>query len=55
MGQDEALLEGNAKRIGLWLGGIIVALGLIYYFLVHRYMKPGATPAAPGDAGRDSR
>ncbi len=43
MGQDEQLLEGNAKRIGVWLGGIVVALFLIYYFFVHRYMKAGAT------------
>lgn len=43
MGQDEALLEGNAKRIGLWLGGIVVVLGVMYYFFVHRHMK--ARPA----------
>ena len=47
MGQDQALLEGNAKRIGLWLGGILVALALVYYFLVHRYMKPAATGDGP--------
>jgi membrane protein DedA with SNARE-associated domain len=42
MGQDQALLEGNAKRIGLWMGGILLALGLIYYVFVHRYMKAGS-------------
>jgi len=47
MGQDQALLEGNAKRISLWLGGIVLALGLIYYLFVHRYMKaePAQAPA----------
>lgn len=40
MGQDERLLAGDVKQIGLWVGGILIALGLIYYFLVHRYMKP---------------
>ena len=43
MGQDQTLLEGNAKRIGLWLGGIVLVLGAIYYLFVHRYMK--AVPA----------
>ncbi len=46
MGQDEQLLEGNAKRLGLWLGGIVVALFLIYYFFVHRYMKAEAVKTA---------
>jgi len=43
MGQDQTLLEGSAKRIGLWLGGIVLVLGAIYYLFVHRYMK--AVPA----------
>lgn len=48
MGQDEQLLAGNAKRIGVWLGGIVVVLALIYYFFVHRHMKAGAAkPATP--------
>ena len=49
MGQDQALLEGSAKRIGLWLGGIVLVLGALYYFLVHRYMTAAPAPAnAPG-------
>lgn len=44
-GQDEALLLGDAKRIGLWLGGVLLALGTLYYFLVHRFMK--ADPPQP--------
>jgi membrane protein DedA with SNARE-associated domain len=39
MGQDESLLAGDVKRIGLWVGAILIALGLIYYVFVHRYMK----------------
>jgi membrane protein DedA with SNARE-associated domain len=46
MGQDQALLEGNAKRISLWLGGIVLVLGAIYYCFVHRYMKTGPAEAS---------
>ena len=52
MGQDQALLEGSAKRIGLWLGGIVLVLGALYYFLVHRYMT--AAPAKTNAPGRES-
>ncbi len=39
MGQDERLMQGELHRITIWLGGILVVLGVMYYFLVHRYMK----------------
>jgi membrane protein DedA with SNARE-associated domain len=39
MGQDEKLMKGELHRISLWLGGIMVVLGAIYYFFVHRQMK----------------
>ncbi len=45
MGQDQELLAGNVHRIGLWVGGILLALGVLYYFLVHRFMKADAKPA----------
>lgn len=51
MGQDQELLAGNAKQIGLWLGGIVVFLGGIYYCFVHRYMKP--VPAGTGANAAD--
>lgn len=38
-GQDEALLAGDLHRITLWGGGLLTALGAIYYFFVHRQMK----------------
>ncbi len=38
-GEDQQLLEGDYKRMSLWLGGIVLVLGAMYYFLVHRYMK----------------
>ena len=38
-GQDEALMKGELHRISLWLGGALVALGVIYYFFVHRHMN----------------
>jgi hypothetical protein len=39
MGQDEQLMRGELHRISIWLIGILAALGAMYYFLVHRYMK----------------
>ncbi len=39
MGQDEQLMKGEYHHIVLWVGGIMVALGGIYYFFVHRHMK----------------
>lgn len=41
-GQDEALLNGDLRRISLWGGGVLLALGAIYYFFVHRHMRRGA-------------
>ncbi|MCF7669723.1 MAG: DedA family protein [Verrucomicrobia bacterium] len=38
-GKDEQLLQGQAHRVTLWLGGGALILGAMYYFLVHRYMK----------------
>jgi membrane protein DedA with SNARE-associated domain len=39
MGQDEQLMKGELHRISLWLGGAMLVLGGLYYFLVHRQMK----------------
>ena len=39
MGQDTALMEGSLHRIATWIGGIVLALAALYYFLVHRFMK----------------
>ena len=39
MGQDEQLMRGELHRITLWVGGAVVVLGSLYYFLVHRQMK----------------
>jgi membrane protein DedA with SNARE-associated domain len=41
-GQDEKLMAGSVHRISLWLGGALLVLGVLYYFLVHRYMKPSS-------------
>jgi membrane protein DedA with SNARE-associated domain len=40
-GQDEALLNGDLRRVTLWGGGLLMALGGIYYFFVHRQMRAG--------------
>jgi membrane protein DedA with SNARE-associated domain len=46
-GQDDQLMAGEVHRIGLWGGGALLVLGLLYYFLVHRFMKGHGA-----DAGR---
>jgi membrane protein DedA with SNARE-associated domain len=38
-GQDEQLLAGSLHRISLWVGGLMLFLGALYYFFVHRYMR----------------
>jgi membrane protein DedA with SNARE-associated domain len=39
MGQDQALMEGKAHRLSLWIGGAMLVLGAMYYFFVYRHMK----------------
>jgi membrane protein DedA with SNARE-associated domain len=39
MGEDEKLMQGEAHRLSLWLGGAMLVLGAMYYFFVHRHMK----------------
>lgn len=38
-GQDEKLLAGSVHRISMWVGGLMLFLGAIYYFFVHRHMR----------------
>ena len=38
-GNDPGLLKGDMRRITLWLFGAVAVLGLLYYFLVHRFMS----------------
>ncbi len=38
-GQDEELLKGNLQRITLWAGGLMLFLGALYYWFVHRHMR----------------
>lgn len=38
-GQDQALLDGDLHRITLWVGGVLLVLGAIYYLFVHRQMR----------------
>ncbi len=37
-GQDEQLLRGELHHVTLWLGGVMLVLGGLYYFFVHRHM-----------------
>lgn len=39
MGQDETLMQGEYHRITLWLAGIVLVLGLLYYLFVHRQTR----------------
>ena len=39
VGQDEKLMKGELHRISLWLVGVALVLGGLYYFFVHRHMK----------------
>ncbi len=43
MGQDEKLMKGQLHQITIWLGGAMLVLGCMYYFLVHRHMKKQET------------
>jgi len=45
-GKDEGLMRGELQRITLWLVGGVVVLTLMYYFLVHRFMKPRPPPGS---------
>ncbi|HXQ64249.1 MAG TPA: DedA family protein [Steroidobacteraceae bacterium] len=38
-GRDQALLEGDLRHASLWLAGAVIALGFLYWLLVHRYMR----------------
>jgi membrane protein DedA with SNARE-associated domain len=38
-GKDQQLLEGSLHRISLWAGGLMLFLGALYYFFVHRHMR----------------
>jgi membrane protein DedA with SNARE-associated domain len=38
-GQDARLREGNLHQITLWVGGLMLFLGILYYFFVHRQMR----------------
>jgi membrane protein DedA with SNARE-associated domain len=35
MGNDPVLMAGSLHRIALWLGGFLLVVALLYYFLVH--------------------
>jgi membrane protein DedA with SNARE-associated domain len=38
-GKDPELMAGSVHRISLWVGGLMVFLGVLYYFFVHRHMR----------------
>jgi membrane protein DedA with SNARE-associated domain len=43
-GDDPKLLHGDLHRVTLWLVGVLVVLGSLYYFFVHRHFA--ANPPA---------
>ena len=38
-GKDVQLMQGSLHRISLWVGGLMLFLGVLYYFFVHRHMR----------------
>jgi membrane protein DedA with SNARE-associated domain len=38
-GQDPEVLSGSVHRISLWVGGLMLFIGALYYFFVHRQMR----------------
>jgi membrane protein DedA with SNARE-associated domain len=37
---DPALMAGEMHQVALWLAGGLAILGVLYYFLVHRFARP---------------
>jgi membrane protein DedA with SNARE-associated domain len=46
-GNDPKLLQGDLHHIMLWLLGGLIVLGLLYYFLVHRYFTVDPKKLSP--------
>jgi membrane protein DedA with SNARE-associated domain len=38
-GKNEALMRGELRQVTIWAVGILAALGVIYYFFVHRFAR----------------
>jgi membrane protein DedA with SNARE-associated domain len=38
-GSDPQVLAGSVHRISLWVGGLMLGIGALYYFFVHRHMR----------------
>jgi len=38
-GQDPQVLAGSVHRISMWVGGLMLFIGALYYFFVHRQMR----------------
>ena len=38
-GNDPQVLAGSVHRISLWVGGLMLFIGALYYFFVHRQMR----------------
>jgi membrane protein DedA with SNARE-associated domain len=45
MGQDEQLKQGEYHHVLAWLAIILLILGGLYYFFVHRQMKKITPPS----------
>jgi membrane protein DedA with SNARE-associated domain len=53
-GNDPKLMSGDVRAVTLWSGGAVLVLGGLYYFFVHRHMRP-APIEAPSPAGKAPR
>ncbi len=45
-GNDQEFMAGELHRVLLWVVGALVVLGVIYYFLVHRFTREKKTGTA---------
>ena len=50
MGQDLQETQHMTHTLSLWAGGLMLAIGALYYFFVHRQMKAGKTAAPPSSS-----
>jgi membrane protein DedA with SNARE-associated domain len=41
-GKDDAFVKGDMRHVMVWLLGALAVLGVLYYFLVHRFMSKPA-------------
>jgi membrane protein DedA with SNARE-associated domain len=49
MGEDLHQTENMTHTLSIWCGGLMLAIGALYYFFVHRHMKSAPAAEIPLD------